>query len=157
MNCIVCLNKTFYLNQAGFRSARYRLVSIDTRYRLDRLLSIPYRYSWHSFTASICSPSLPQICSVSYLLPQQLLPPLHIFSFIVRNMDSEADSSLLAPSTALDSVSTRLKRGKSAHATWTYTQTAPDGEPESKNRVCLLYCAYCSQESLYSTTVTTNF
>ena len=65
-----------------------------------------------------------------FLLPQQLLSPHQISSFIVHNIDSEADSSLLMPSTT-DSVLTGLKRGKSAHAIWTHTHTAFDAEPES--------------------------
>jgi hypothetical protein len=72
-------------------------------------------------------------------------------------MDSEVDSSLLAPLTVSDSASISSKRGKSAHATWAHTRTNRGDEPEFKNGARLLYCVYCPQESPYSNTVTTNF
>ena len=72
-------------------------------------------------------------------------------------MDSEVDSSLLAPPTISDTATTSSKRSKSAQATWAHTRTNRSDEPEFKNGARLLYYAYCPQESPYSNTVTTNF
>jgi hypothetical protein len=104
-----------------------------------------FRYSWHfPLTVSIRSPLN---ISITFTFSSN-------FSFIVRNMNSEADSSLLAPLITLDSALTKSKRDTSAHATWTHTRTTLDEMPKSKNEARLLYCAYCSKEPLYSNTVT---
>jgi hypothetical protein len=68
-------------------------------------------------------------------------------------MDSEADSSVLAPSTTQDSIQTgsRQTRGQSAYTTWAHSRAAYDGEDPT-----LRYCKHCTDEPIYSTTVTTN-
>jgi hypothetical protein len=69
-------------------------------------------------------------------------------------MGSEADSSLLAPSTTQDSVdsgSKKSKRGRSAHTTWAHTRTARDGEDSR-----LKFCIHCTVPPPYSTSVSTN-
>ena len=69
-------------------------------------------------------------------------------------MDSEVESSLLAPLTTLESDPTGLKtakRGRSAHTTWVHTRAARDGE-NSQHK----YCIHCTVLPPYSTSVTTN-
>ncbi len=69
-------------------------------------------------------------------------------------MDSEVDSSLLAPSTTHDSVETgskNLRKGRSAHTTWVHTRTARDGE-NSRHK----FCIHCTVTPPYSTSVSTN-
>ena len=69
-------------------------------------------------------------------------------------MDSEVDSSLLAPSTTLESDpsgSKTSKRGRSAYTTWVHTRTARDGE-NSQHK----YCIHCTVQPPFSTSVTTN-
>ena len=73
------------------------------------------------------------------------------------NMDSEAESSLLAPSTTVNSASTRLTRTRTAVATWAYACTALGTEPEYSGRNCILYCIHYPQELPYSSPVTNNF
>ena len=72
-------------------------------------------------------------------------------------MDSEAESSLLVPSTTVDSASTRPTRAQTAVATWAHARTALGTELEYLGRNHILYCIHCPQESLYSSTVTSNF
>jgi hypothetical protein len=72
-------------------------------------------------------------------------------------MDSEAESSLLAPSTTVDSASTRPTRARTAVATWAHARTALGTEPEYLGRNRILYCIHCPQESPYSSAVTGNF
>ncbi len=72
-------------------------------------------------------------------------------------MDSEAESSLLAPSTTVDSGLTRPTRAQTAVATWAYARTALGTEPEYLGRNCILYCIHYPQESPYSSAVTSNF
>jgi len=72
-------------------------------------------------------------------------------------MDSEAESSLLAPSTTVDSALTRPTRTRTAVATWAYARTALGTEPEYLGRNRILYCIYCPQELPYSSPVTSNF
>ena len=45
-------------------------------------------------------------------------------------MDSEAESSLLAPSTTVDSALTRPTRAQTAVATWAYARIVLGTEPE---------------------------
>ena len=72
-------------------------------------------------------------------------------------MDSEAESSLLAPLTTVDSASTHPTRARTAVATWAHACTALGTEPEYSGQNHIFYCIYCPQESLYSSTVTSNF
>ena len=72
-------------------------------------------------------------------------------------MDSEAELSLLAPSTTVDSASTRPMRARTAVATWAYAYMALGTELEYLGRNRILYCIHCPQELLYSNTVTGNF
>ncbi len=68
-------------------------------------------------------------------------------------MDSEAESSLLAPSTTVDSALTRPTRAQTAVATWAHARTALGTEPEYSGRNRILYCIYCPQELPYSSPV----
>jgi len=72
-------------------------------------------------------------------------------------MDSEPESSLLAPSTTLDSTSAPSKRSRTALATWAHARTAENDEPEFKGRDRILYCIHCLPKSPYSSPITTNF
>ena len=66
-------------------------------------------------------------------------------------MDSEADSSSLAPPATLDSDKSGSKRGRSAHTTWAHTRSARDGE-NSQHK----YCTHCTVQPPYGTSVSTN-
>ena len=69
-------------------------------------------------------------------------------------MDSEVNSSLLAPLTAYDSVKTKLKnlrRGKSAYMIWVHIYTAHNRE-NSWHKFCIHYTV----TPLYSTSVSIN-
>jgi len=63
------------------------------------------------------------------------LPPEKFLAFTFPlpyriNMDSEAESSLLAPSTTVDLALTRPTRTRIAVATWAHARTALGMEPE---------------------------
>jgi hypothetical protein len=63
-----------------------------------------------------------------------------IFSSIVRNMDSEIESSAFPPSATLDSDKARLIKGISARTTWAYTRLARDREREYHRTTKIKYC-----------------
>lgn len=71
------------------------------------------------------------ITNIVYTPP--LLEKFLAFTFPLpyrTNMDSEAELSLLAPLTAVDSALTRPTRARTAVATWAYARTALGTEPE---------------------------
>jgi hypothetical protein len=71
-------------------------------------------------------------------------------------MDSEADSSVLSPSTTLDSVESEPSKRRSARTTWAHTRSARDGERAYDGKASIKYCIHCTEPSSYGNSVTTN-
>jgi hypothetical protein len=69
------------------------------------------------------------------------------------NMASEADSSILPPSTTQDSGEIKSTRGITAYATWARTRPARNEEPEYSGKARIKYCI---EPASYGTSVTTN-
>src|SRR5258708_37332002 len=71
-------------------------------------------------------------------------------------MASDADSSILLPSTTQDSDEIKSTRGKLAHMTWAHTRPARNKELEYSGKARIKYCIHCTESPSYSTSVTTN-
>ena len=118
---------------------------------------------FHSLIVHLIDPLSIWILSIWITNIVHTPPPLEKFSAFTfplpyrTNMDSEAESSLLVPSTTVDSASTRPTRAQTAVVTWAHARTALGTEPEYSGWNCILYCIHCPQESPYSSAVTGNF
>jgi hypothetical protein len=71
-------------------------------------------------------------------------------------MASEADSSILPPSTTQDSSEIKSTRGITAHTTWAHTRPARNEEPGYSGKTRIKYCIHCIEPASYGTSVTTN-
>jgi hypothetical protein len=71
-------------------------------------------------------------------------------------MASEADSSIILPSTTQYSGETKSTRGISAHTTWAHTRPARNEEPGYSGKARIKYCIHCIEPHSYGTSVTTN-
>jgi hypothetical protein len=71
-------------------------------------------------------------------------------------MDFETDSSVLFPSTTLDSIKFELSKRRSARTTWAHTRLARDKKRAYDGKALIKYCIHCTEPSSYGNSVITN-